>query len=177
MSVAFWNTQDTAFSSELFWTITVYGPVLILHVNCYCTVTTDDGYWIWCSTRMWGLWEMMLYCLVQVSCCFKGSCLYLHGLQVQEDCFDCLIMKTEVLESITTAQTTMPMPQHHIPDDYNPQQHHTILQFCTVWSMFNPYPTAFPYRNGMVLHFYLQQESSTTKPVHKVVNKGLKTYV
>ena len=35
----------------------------------------------------------------------------------------------------------------------------------------------FPYGNGMVLHFYQQQESSTTKTVHKVINKGLKTYV
>ena len=43
--------------------------------------------------------------------------------------------------------------------------------------MFNPYPTTFPYGNGMVLHFYQQQESSTTKTVHKVINKGLKTYV
>ena len=41
----------------------------------------------------------------------------------------------------------------------------------------NPYPTAFPYGNGMVLHFYQQQESSTTKTVHKIINKGLKTYV
>ena len=41
----------------------------------------------------------------------------------------------------------------------------------------NPYPTAFPYGNGMVLHFYQQQESSTTKTVHKVINKGLKTYI
>ena len=41
----------------------------------------------------------------------------------------------------------------------------------------NPYPTAFPYGNGMVLHFYQQQESSKTKTVHKVINKGLKTYV
>ena len=41
----------------------------------------------------------------------------------------------------------------------------------------NPYPTAFPYGNGMVLHFYQQQESSTTKTVHKVINSGLKTYV
>ena len=45
------------------------------------------------------------------------------------------------------------------------------------WSTINPYPTAFPYGNGMVLHFYQQQESSTTKTVHKVINKGLKTYV
>ena len=43
--------------------------------------------------------------------------------------------------------------------------------------MFNPYPTVFPYGNGMVLHFYQQQESSTTKTVHKIINKGLKTYV
>ena len=42
---------------------------------------------------------------------------------------------------------------------------------------FNPYPTAFPYGNGMVLHFYQQQESSTTKTVHKVINRGHKTYV
>ena len=41
----------------------------------------------------------------------------------------------------------------------------------------NPYPTAFPYGNGMFLHFYQQQESSTTKTVHKVINKRLKTYV
>ena len=42
---------------------------------------------------------------------------------------------------------------------------------------FNPYPTAFPYGNGMVLNFYQKQESSTTKTVHKFINKGLKTYV
>ena len=41
----------------------------------------------------------------------------------------------------------------------------------------NPYPTAFPYGNGMVLHFYQQQESSTAKTVHKVINKVIKTYV
>ena len=41
----------------------------------------------------------------------------------------------------------------------------------------NPYPTAFPYGNGMVLHFYQQQESSTTKTAHKIINKRLKTYV
>ena len=48
-----------------------------------------------------------------------------------------------------------------------------LYEVCT----FNPYPTAFPYGNGMVLHFYQQQESSTTKTVHKVINKGFKTYV
>jgi len=41
----------------------------------------------------------------------------------------------------------------------------------------NPYPTAFPYGNGMVLQFFQQQESSMTKTVHKVINKRLKAYV
>ena len=50
-------------------------------------------------------------------------------------------------------------------------------EICTWKRYINPYPTAFPYGNGMVLHFYQQQESSTTKTVHKVINKGLKTYV
>ena len=48
-----------------------------------------------------------------------------------------------------------------------------VLRMCRI----NPYPTAFPYGNGMVLHFYQQQESSTTKTVHRVINKRLKTYV
>ena len=51
------------------------------------------------------------------------------------------------------------------------------LEGCEVVDRINPYRTAFPYGNGMVLHFYQQQESSTTKTVHKVFNKGLKTYV
>ena len=44
-------------------------------------------------------------------------------------------------------------------------------------AFYNPYPMAFPYGNGMVLHFYQQQESISTKTVHKVINKGLKAYV
>ena len=55
----------------------------------------------------------------------------------------------------------------------NRRSNHTQYQTFDI----NPYPTAFPYGNGMVLHFYQQQESSTTKTVHKVINKGLKTYV
>ena len=54
----------------------------------------------------------------------------------------------------------------------------TLFEPCApVKHCYIPYPTAFPYWNGMVLHFYQQQESSTTKTVHKVINKGLKTYV
>ena len=52
-----------------------------------------------------------------------------------------------------------------------------LFNICHPEVFLNPYPTAFPYGNGMVLHFYQQQESSTTKTVHKVINKGLKTYV
>ena len=55
-----------------------------------------------------------------------------------------------------------------------------VVRYCCASlgrSWINPYPTAFPYGNGMVLHFYQQQESSTTKTVHKVIKKGLKTYV
>ena len=53
---------------------------------------------------------------------------------------------------------------------------HALCLYLTTRDI-NPYPTAFPYVNGMVLHFYHQQESSTTKTVYKVINKGLKTYV
>ena len=58
------------------------------------------------------------------------------------------------------------------------QRHTNSRKICIqILGSINPYPTAFPYGNGMVLHFYQQQESSTTKTVHKVINKGLKTYV
>ena len=53
----------------------------------------------------------------------------------------------------------------------------SFISFVKLITNINPYPTAFPYGNGMVLHFYKQQESSTTKTVHKVINKGLKAYV
>ena len=55
--------------------------------------------------------------------------------------------------------------------------HSTKIIGHSLVTCINPYPTAFPYGNGMVLHFYQQQESSMTKTVHKVINKGLKTYV
>ena len=57
----------------------------------------------------------------------------------------------------------------------HPFTHSSIHSFTHL--PINPYPTAFPYGNGMVLHFYKQQESSTTKTVHRVINKGLKAYV
>ena len=60
--------------------------------------------------------------------------------------------------------------QLHCPAVYD-------IIFLLQQKKFNPYPTAFPYGNGMVLHFFQQQESSTTKAVHKVINKRLKAYV
>ena len=60
-----------------------------------------------------------------------------------------------------------------IPLDYRVAKQ----QIASIWRHIIPYPTAFPYGNGMVLHFYQQQESSMTKTVHKVINKGLKAYV
>ena len=51
------------------------------------------------------------------------------------------------------------------------------IVFVHLSFIYIPYPKAFPYGKGMVLHFYQQQESSTTKTVHKVINKGLKAYV
>ena len=68
-------------------------------------------------------------------------------------------------EGLTILQST----RRNVSDFANLQQN------CC--DKFNPYPTAFPYGNGTVLHFYQQQESSTTKTVHKVINKGLKAYV
>ena len=56
-----------------------------------------------------------------------------------------------------------------------PAMNNRIMNIYIV--VINPYPTAFLYGNGMVLHFYQQQESSTTKTVHNFINKGLKTYV
>ena len=61
------------------------------------------------------------------------------------------------------------------PTTQSHRQNYTLYVSCAI--VVNPYPTAFPYGNGMVLHFYQQQESSTTKTVHRVINKGLKTYV
>ena len=46
--------------------------------------------------------------------------------------------------------------------------------FRRVNACLNSYPTAFPYGNGMVLHFYQQQESSTPKLYTKSLTRDLK---
>ena len=79
--------------------------------------------------------------------------------------------------------TPSSLSQGKSPPELNSSNH--LLHIYPVLSLtpspwnwtFNPYPTAFPYGNGMVLHFYQQQESSTTKTVHKVIKKRIKTYV
>ena len=67
------------------------------------------------------------------------------------------------------------MSSHNVTSRVHTGKYHNTLKYSVM--VFNPYPTAFPYGNGMILHFYQQQESSTTKTVHRVINKGLKTYV
>ena len=62
-------------------------------------------------------------------------------------------------------------------EKYNEESDFRQVVYTLVSYDVNPYPTAFPYGNGMVLHFYQQQECSTTKTVHTVINKRLKTYV
>ena len=74
------------------------------------------------------------------------------------------------------SSTRTPSPKYTYCWRYLLNKLYTLFLSRKSW-MSNPYPTAFPYGNGMVLHFYQQQESSTTKTVHKVINKGLKTYV
>ena len=70
-------------------------------------------------------------------------------------------------------------PTKNVPESIlDPRASDFAVFCCTGLVLYlNPYPTAFPYGNGMVLHFYQQQESSMTKTVHKVINKGLKAYV
>ena len=78
------------------------------------------------------------------------------------------------INSLPITQTSV---RRLITKNREKEQRQTPQRYHDESTGFNPYPTAFPYGNGMVLHFYQQQESSTTKTVHKVINKGLKTYV
>ena len=96
---------------------------------------------------------------------------------------------THTQTKITATNSRMMLSVHEVELTLSASQGHVggaevqVHSFITdgdensVSNGINPYPTAFPYGNGMVLHFYQQQESSTTKTVHKVINKGLKTYV
>ena len=79
-----------------------------------------------------------------------------------------ITLKMEALHSSKTRVTTGHSTRQNV------REYFKVLNGIL---LFNPYPTAFPYGNVMVLHFYQQQESSTTKTVHKVINKRLKAYV
>ena len=92
----------------------------------------------------------------------------------------CLSHKTQCCVSQDTSDTHKVFPCIYLSFFAGQWQAQPLLQRSLILlftSDINPYPTAFPYGNGTVLHFYQQQESSTTKTVHKVINKGLKTYV
>ena len=99
-------------------------------------------------------------------------------------CMNAVQMSETILNFLTSTVTCDESWIHHY-DPLSKQQSSVWKhsnspppkKFRTSLSAVNPYPTAFPYGNGMVLHFSQQQESSTTKTVHKVFNKGLKTYV
>ena len=95
-----------------------------------------------------------------------------HKLQIYLNKIQLWLKKWRMKENETkSAQVTFTLKKNTCPPvQLNNKQ-------LTQTEEVNPYPTAFPYGNGMVLHFYQQQESSTTKTVHKVINKGLKTYV
>ena len=85
-----------------------------------------------------------------------------------------ILERSKIVDVLTPADPSRFTPKEALSDTHldtdlwEPKDHSKDI---------NPYPTAFPYGNGMVLHFYQQQESSTTKTVHRVINKGLKTYV
>ena len=81
------------------------------------------------------------------------------------------------MESLSVYATLKGMAYDNNSITMDPSIQEVVVECKSTFSILNPYPTAFPYGNGMVLHFYQQQESSMTKTVHKVINKGLKTYV
>ena len=96
-----------------------------------------------------------------------------------------------LVENFTAAKNVVPPIPHHVSHNVgltpftnlssgwkdNWKVTYPVDGGSSVLRSFNPYPTALPYGNGMVLHFYQQQDSSTTNTVHKVINKGLKAYV
>ena len=105
-------------------------------------------------------------------------------LLVVEECGSAVVMVVMLDRSYSEATHSIRLFPLHFPSRASPCATRFQLSSSTYCRLkyknikqINPYPTAFPYGNGMVLHFYQQQESSTTKTVHKVINKGLKAYV
>ena len=90
---------------------------------------------------------------------------------------DYFIANSEIHNINTRTKSNLHQPISNLSTYQKGTYYSGIKVYNSLPTQINPYPTAFPYGNGMVLHFYQQQESSTTKTVHKVINKGLKTYV
>ena len=86
----------------------------------------------------------------------------------------CILVLTTLRMATCVAETCLQFLCDKISSIYSSV---FVSLFKNLMYLINPYLTAFPYGNDMVLHFYQQQESSTTKTAHKVINKGLKTYV
>ena len=110
------------------------------------------------------MWERLEYNLIS----FELWC----WRRMKKICWTDLVRNEEVLLRVKEQRNIL----HEISKRKANWIGHILRRNCLLQRVI-PYPTAFPYGNGMVLHFYQQQESSTTKTVHKVINKGLKTYV
>ena len=110
-------------------------------------------------------------CAVVAMCAFNGNHNSLVVKSIQQDATVAFILRNGFTLHVSGDNST-----HH--QEYNAVYGLSGRQVYLCCNFVNiPYPTAFPYGNGMVLHLYQQQESSTTKTVHIVINKGLKTYV
>ena len=122
------------------------------------------SHWVGSSER-----PMHIYQITQCNIPHNGNLKYLWGFKQLHQAAP---VGTRMLWLYTISPLTVILKHCSTPSCY-------LLGrlMCCLSVMFNPYPTAFPYGNSMVLHFYQQQESSMTKTVHKVINKGLKTYV
>ena len=136
----------------------------------------SEGYWKWYVNKLErGRLEME-------RCYITTFCALLHCLTSRFLVAFVLRRSPLFLSAGTRPSFTFPLDHLWFTSTVSGTVHAGCSQNETIanvspFSLFNPYPTAFPYGNGMVLHFYQQQESSTTKTVHKVINKGLKTYV
>ena len=129
----------------------------------------SSSHWLWCCVylkvkkdiHMTVFRNMCLFCTVQ---CKMSKYHFQPGHSLACFAVTCMTLSK-------SARSFMCLEGMAVEQNLNK----IINLYCLLGSHI-PYPTAFPYGNGMVLHFYQQQESSTTKTVHKVINKGLKAY-
>jgi hypothetical protein len=143
--------------------------------------------YFWCSTvdsiQFW------MACCTAVSCRWRYITNFSLAHLLLQSCPKRLPANTRRIFVLWGGGVVLPSSTVHCAPNFKDMMDCTFLYCITISFVIlppiilrfpvdiNPYPTAFPYGNGMVLHFYQQQESSMTKTVHKVINKGLQTYV